>query len=225
VSSAQGRFYCPSTVGHYLQSHAAARKLILAGSPESLQPIRGKEETALAINREKKEELVQIYKEQIARSSVLIFTDYRGATVAQVNALRSRLRANDTTYMVAKNTLIRIALEQSGRELEYDGLLDGPNAVAFVGEDIGKGVKALKDWIRETGGELVTIKGAILERDVLNASRTEALSELPTREQMLAKLLGTINAPASQLVRVINEPGASLARVLKAHADKQQEAA
>jgi large subunit ribosomal protein L10 len=179
----------------------------------------------LAINREKKEELVTIYKEQIERSSALIFTDYRGATVAQVNALRSRLRSNDTNYMVAKNTLIRIALEQSGRQLEYDGLLDGPNAVAFVGDDIGKGVKALTDWIRETGGELVAIKGSILGLDVLDRSQTAALADLPTREQMLAKLLGTIIAPASQLVRVINEPGASLARVLKAHADKQQEAA
>ncbi len=179
----------------------------------------------MAITREKKEELVHLYRQQIERSTAMVFTDYRGASVGQIKALRDRLRANDTTYMVTKNKLIQIALQQSGRDLELTELLAGPNAVAFVGEDIGKGVKALNDWIRETGGELVKVKGAVLQDNVLDSTRAAALAELPTREEMLAKLLGTIIAPASKLVRVINEPGASLARVLKAHADKQQEAA
>ncbi|RME61820.1 MAG: 50S ribosomal protein L10 [Caldilineae bacterium] len=178
----------------------------------------------MAITRQQKEELVKLYTEKLQAASAVVFTDYRGATAQQMNALRDKLRAADSTYMVVKNTLLRLALEQSGRHLDLDGLMEGPNAVAFIGEDIGKGVKALKDWIKQEG-DLVAIKGAILDQDVLNASQAEALSELPTREEMLAKLLATIIAPASQLVRTINEPGASLARVLQARVDAQQEAA
>jgi large subunit ribosomal protein L10 len=175
----------------------------------------------LAINREKKEELVALYKTEIEHSSAIVFTDYRGATVPQINALRARLRSNDTNYMVTKNTLLALALEQSGRTLDLGDLVEGPSAVAFVGEDIGKGVKALTDWIRETGGDVVRVKGAVLQNEVVDAARTADLADLPTREQMLATLLGTIIAPASRLVRVINEPGASLARVLKARAEQE----
>jgi large subunit ribosomal protein L10 len=175
----------------------------------------------LAISREQKEKLVEIYKEQINNSSAIVFTDYRGATVKQIHALRTKLRETGSVYMVTKNRLFRIALQQSGKELELDGLLEGPNAVAFIGEDIGRGVKAIKDWIKSEG-DVVAIKGAILEDTVLDANGAEALAELPTREQMLAQLLAMIIAPASQLVRTINEPAASLARVIKAHADKEQ---
>jgi large subunit ribosomal protein L10 len=175
----------------------------------------------LAINREKKKELIALYKEEIENSSAIVFTDYRGATVPQINALRARLRSNDTNYMVTKNTLLALALQQSGRTLDLGDLVEGPSAVAFVGEDIGKGVKALTEWIRETGGDVVRVKGAVLQNEVVDAKRTAGLADLPTREQMLATLLGTIMAPASKLVRVINEPGASLARVLKARSEQE----
>lgn len=178
----------------------------------------------MAITREKKEELVAVYKEQIEKSSALVFIDYRGASVAQTHSLRDRLRDSDTAYMVTKNTLLSIALTESGRTLAANDLLEGPSAVAFIGEDIGRGVTALNGWIRETGGEVVRIKGAVLENDVLNPTQASALADLPTREEMLAKLLGTIIAPASKLVRVINEPGASLARVLNARAEQQEAA-
>ncbi len=178
----------------------------------------------MAITRQKKEEMVARYRELLEQSTALVFTEYRGVTVGQINQLRNQLKESGTTYMVVKNRLLKLALEQAGRELELDGLLTGPNAVAFLGEDIGKGVKVLKEWIKQNG-EVVTIKGAILENEVLDAKRAESLADLPTREEMLATLLATILAPASQLVRVINEPAASLARVIKARADQAQEAA
>lgn len=174
----------------------------------------------MAISRQKKEELVELYGEQVKNASAIVFTDYRGSSVSQINNLRAKLRSADTTYIVVKNRLLGIALEQSGITTELNGLLDGPNAVAFVGEDIGKGVTALRDGLKELS-EIIEIKGGILEQEVLDATSTAALADLPTREEMLAKLLATIIAPASQLVRVINEPGASLARVLKAHADAE----
>lgn len=179
----------------------------------------------MAINREKKEELVALYKAQIEKSTAMVLTDSRGATVAQVRSLRTRLRTTGTTYMVTKNTLLGIALQQAGRKVKADDILAGPIAVAFIGEDIGKGVKSLNDWIRENGGEVITVKGGILDNEVLDAAQAAQLSELPTREEMLAKLLGTIMAPASKLARIINEPGASLARVIKAHAEPAAEVA
>ncbi|MCB0116067.1 MAG: 50S ribosomal protein L10 [Caldilineaceae bacterium] len=179
----------------------------------------------MAITRAKKEELVALYKENIENASALVLTEQNGATVAQITSLRARLRSTGTTYMVTKNTLFDLALKEAGREVDVSSVLEGPVAVAFIGEDIGKGVKSLNDWIRENGGEVVKVKNAILQNEVLNAAQAAQLSELPTREEMLAKLLGTIIAPASKLVRVINEPGASLARVLKAHAEPQEDAA
>ena len=178
----------------------------------------------MALSREKKEELVALYSEHLEKASAVIFTDFRGSTVSQINGLRAQLKEADTGYMVVKNRLLRLALERNGVTAELDGLLDGPNAVAFIGEDIGRGVSALKDSLRELD-EVIEIKGGILEQSVLDAAGAAALSELPTREEMLAKLLATIIAPATQLVRVVNEPGASMARVLKAHADAQAEAA
>lgn len=174
----------------------------------------------MAINRQKKEELVALYKEHIQQSSALVFTDYRGASVGKINSLRDRMRSNGSAYVVTKKTLLNLALQQSGRNLDLSNVMDGSTAVVFLGDDIGTSVKALKDWIKAEG-DAVRITGAVLETDVLNVTQSEALADLPTREQMLAKLLATIIAPASQLVRTINEPGASLARVLKAQADKE----
>ena len=178
----------------------------------------------MAISREKKEELVALYSEHLENASAVVFTDYRGSTVSQINGLRAQLKEADTGYMVVKNRLMRLALERNGVTAELGGLLDGPNAVAFIGEDIGRGVTALKDSLRGLE-EIIEIKGGILEQSVLDAAAAAALSELPTREEMLATLLATIIAPATQLVRVVNEPGASMARVLEAHADAQAEAA
>lgn len=160
----------------------------------------------MAITREKKEELVARYKEEIAKSPAIVFTKYQGASVKQVQALRAKLHEQGATYIVVKNSLLGIALEQSGRG-RPDSLLIGGNAAAFIGEDIGKAVTALKDWIRDA--KIMEISGALLENSVLDASQAESLSELPTKEQTLAKILGTINAPASTLVRMINAPGAS----------------
>lgn len=176
----------------------------------------------MAISRQKKKSLIEQYKEQIEQSSAIVFTDYRGTTVPQIQSLRTKLQENDTAYLVIKNTLFGVALQEAGRTPPEE-LLAGPNAVALVGEDIGKGVTALKDWIKAE--RIVEIKGALLENEVLDAVRAESLSDLPTKEQVLASVLGVLNAPASNLARMLNAPTASLVRVINAHVQQQQEAA
>lgn len=173
----------------------------------------------MAISRQKKEALLAEYKEHIENAPAIVFTDYRGTSVAKMQALRARLNENDTTYMVVKNSLLALALEQSGRPYT-DELLSGPKAVAFLGEDIGKGVNALKDWIRVE--RMIVITGALLESSVLDADGAESLSDLPTKEQALAMVLGALNAPGGSLARVLNGPSSSLVRAINAHVEKQQ---
>lgn len=176
----------------------------------------------MAISRKKKEELVDQYKEQLETASAVVFTDYRGTSVPQIQSLRAKLSETDTKLVVTKNSLLKLALDKAGLP-QPEELLAGPNAVAFIGEDIGRGVTALKDWIKDA--KIVTIRGAIMDQTVLDETAADALADLPTKEQTLAMILGTINAPASTLVRMINAPTSSLVRVLNAHVEKQKEEA
>jgi large subunit ribosomal protein L10 len=176
----------------------------------------------LAITRKKKEELVARYKELIENSTALVFTDYRGVTVSQIQSLRTAIQEADGSYLVAKNTLLNIALKECDQEIPEE-LLAGPNAVLFSGEDIGRSVTVLKQWIKQE--KIVEIKGALMEGSVLDAASAEALANLPTKEQLLGMILSTINGPARELVGVINAPAASLVRVINAHIEKEQEEA
>jgi large subunit ribosomal protein L10 len=179
----------------------------------------GREECRLAITREKKTELLEQYKAHIQKSSALIFTNYRGLSVPKIGALRAKLGETGANYVVVKNSLLGLALEQTGLP-QPETLLAGPNAVAFIGEDVGRGVTALMDWIKAE--KLGEINGALLGSSVLDAPGAEALADLPTREQMLATLLGAINAPAGSLARILNAPSAGLVRVINAYVEKQQ---
>lgn len=181
-----------------------------------------KEGCRLAITRKQKEEILDGYRELVKKSTALVFTNYRGTNVKQINALRAAMKETGAEYVVVKNTLLRIALEEQGRA-HPESLLSGPNGVVFISEDVAKSVKALKDWIKEA--KIGEITGALLENSVLDAEGADKLSDLPTKEQILAQILGTINAPAGSLVRIINAPLASLVRVINAHVEKQNEAA
>jgi len=176
----------------------------------------------LAIKRERKVELLDIYRSQVTKSSALVFTNFRGLSVANLQSLRTRLGETNTGFMVVKNSLLGIALKENGLPAP-ESLLSGPNAVAFVGEDIGRSVKSILDWIKaEKIGE---VSGALLGNSVLDAKNAEALADLPSKEQVLAQVLGAINAPASSLARLLNAPSASLARVINAHAEQQNDEA
>jgi large subunit ribosomal protein L10 len=176
----------------------------------------------LAITREKKEDLVARYKALIQGSSALVFTNYRGTNVQKVNSLRNKLKESGNNYVVVKNRLLALALRESGRAAPED-LLSGTNGVAFIGEDIAQGVTVLNDWIKTA--KVVEVTGALVENTALNAKAAEGLSNLPTKDQTRAMLLGVLSAPARNLVQIINAPGSSLARVIHAHAEPQQEAA
>jgi len=172
----------------------------------------------LAIKREKKVELLELYRTQVKKSSALVFTNYRGFSVANLQSLRVRLGETNTGLMVVKNSLLGIALKENGLP-HPESLLSGTNAVAFIGEDIGRSVKSLLDWMKaEKIGEL---NGAVLGQSVLAGKDAESLADLPTKEQVLAQVLGAINAPASSLARILTAPTASLVRVINARVEQQ----
>jgi len=176
----------------------------------------------LPITRAKKEELLSQYKEKIANASAIVFTHYRGSSVKQQRSLRAKLKDVGAEYLIVKNSILGIALKEV-RGIDADALTSGPNGVVFVGEDIAKGVTALKDWIKAE--KIIEITGAVLESSILNAESADKLSDLPTKEQVRAQLLGMLVSPASSLARIINAPAGGLARVINAHVEKQKEAA
>jgi len=176
----------------------------------------------LPITRAKKEELLSQYKEKIANASAIVFTHYRGSSVKQQRSLRAKLKDVGAEYLIVKNSILGIALKEV-RGIDADALTSGPNGVVFVGEDIAKGVTALKDWIKAE--KIIDITGAVLESSILNAESADKLSDLPTKEQVRAQLLGMLVSPASSLARIINAPAGGLARVINAHVEKQKEAA
>jgi len=166
----------------------------------------------LAISKAKKEELVADYAERLRRSQAVILTDYRGLSVADIQSLRKRLRELDTGYQVAKNTLLRLALQEAGLPA-VDHLLEGPTAIGFCYREVTPVARAVVEFSREK--ESFVIKGGLVGRQTLGPAEVAALADLPSREVLLAHLLGAFQAPIAGLLRVFNGPLQGLMTVLK----------
>lgn len=131
--------------------------------------------------------VVDEVREGLRSAGATILTEYRGLTVAQLSALRAELRKAGATYRVAKNTLVRIAAADAGLAIPDDALT-GPTAVAFVDEDVASAARALRTFAR-TNPQLV-IKGGVLEGQYLDAAAAAGLADLPSREELLAEIVG-----------------------------------
>jgi len=166
------------------------------------------------MRREKKEEAVRQLAEKISRCNIAIATDYRGLSVAQMTELRRRLRQVEVEYRVIKNTLARFAAAQAGKEA-LNQIIEGPTAVAFGYGDAAEPAKALLDYVRSSKVDL-KIRGGLLAQRVLSAAEVASLATLPSREALIAKLLGGLKGNLYALVQVLNATQASLVRVLNA---------
>lgn len=172
----------------------------------------------MPLTREKKEQMVAEYIRLFSNSQALVLVDYRGLPMQVINKLRADIRPAGSKFMVVKNTLARIALQEAGLAVPQD-LLKGTTAVTVCGPDVAATVKALKAVAQDT--KILQIKGAILGRSVLDAAGAEALADLPPRDVLLAQVVGAIQAPLSGLVTVLSAPMRGLVTVLKAYADKK----
>jgi large subunit ribosomal protein L10 len=173
------------------------------------------------MSRQKKAQIIDSLQEALAKCSIGVLTDYRGLSASEITILRRRLGESDVRYRVVKNTLARFAAERAGRT-DLANSFEGPVAIAFGYGDIVEPARALADYIRISKSEL-TIKGGFLSDRLLTADEVTTLSKLPSREILLAKVLGGMQSPIAGLVNCLTAPITGVARVLQARI-KQLEA-
>lgn len=173
----------------------------------------------MAITKERKRELVDDYKEWLSKSRAVILAEYSGLSMKDLDDLRARVREAGGEFHIVKNTLGKIAFEESERPI-LEGYFEGTTAVGFAFTDAPKLAKTLTDFARSV--DALKIKGGYLDISPVSAAEITALAELPPLPVMRSRLLGTIMAPATQLARVLNEPGRQIAAVIKAFSEKEQ---
>ena len=167
--------------------------------------------------RPEKASIVSDLSEKLNRSPFLLVTDYKQMKVDQFGELRNRLAPAGAEVRVVKNSFLKRAMADSGMP-DVGDKLTGQTAIVMGENDVAPVAKILKMFAAEF--KIATLKIGVVDKAVLSTSDVEALAELPSREILLAKLLGLMLAPATQLVRVLNEPASAFARLLKAKGDK-----
>src|ERR1700761_9373940 len=160
--------------------------------------------------------IVEDLQSKLNASPYLFVADYTGLKVGQFAELRNRLWNVGARCHVAQNTFLPRAAEEAGLP-EIEGL-KGQTAIVVGDKDVAAAAKVLKTFTAEF--KKPEIKSGIVDKVVVSTAQIAAIADLPSREVLLATLLGVLNAPASKLVRVLNEPASSLARLLKAKAEK-----
>ena len=175
----------------------------------------------MPITRERKQELVAQLADELAQAQALILTDYRGLPVSELSQLRRKLRGMKSGLHIVKNTLVELALQRAGLPVPED-LLDGPTAIAFCNADIAGTAKALDEFLKD---KEIKVKGAIMSGKVLKGAQVAMLVNMPTREQLYGRLLGTINAPATKVAGVVAAGIRPVLYLLKARAEQLQKQA
>ena len=165
-----------------------------------------------------KSEKIDEIKSKIEKAQVAIITDYKGLTVEEITSLRRDIQKDGGDYMVTKNTLAKIAIKGTSYEPLAEKLT-GPVALAFGFEDPVAPAKALKTFIDKA--KKCEILGAVLDGKLLSVEETKALASLPSKEELFAKMLGSINSPASGLVGCVNGVMASRTRAIAAVRDQK----
>ena len=166
--------------------------------------------------------VVEEMKEKLQSAQGAVFVGFSGLSVADVTKLRRKFREGGVEYKVVKNTLTRIAADERGFN-DLDAVLEGPTAIAYSAEDTVAPAKILKDFIKETKTEALTVKAGIADGQVIDAAAVEALASLPSREELLAKLVGSMQAPISGLVNVLQGNIRNMVYVLDAVRAKKAE--
>ena len=165
------------------------------------------------MDRSKKADLVAELKNVFTDTSVVVITRNHGLSVAQSMELRLKMRDAGAQYKVAKNRLALIALEDT-RYKPIGDLLKGPTALATSGDPVAA-AKVAVDFAK-TNDRLEIVGGAMGDT-MLDVAGIKALAELPSLDELRAKLVGLIQAPATKIARTVSEPGAQLARVFGAY--------
>jgi large subunit ribosomal protein L10 len=174
------------------------------------------------VDRAGKKELVAALNSAFASGTgSIVVAHYSGLTVAQLQKLRREMKKSGASVKVAKNSLVKIALE--GTDIASIGtLMKGPTILAYAPDPVAAPKVAVA--FAKDHDKLVILGGA-MGKTALNADGVKALATMPSLDELRAKLIGLINAPATKLAQLANAPAAKLARVFGAYADKDKEAA
>jgi len=156
------------------------------------------------MSREKKAQTIDRLQDTFSKCSIGILTDYRGLSVPEITVLRRKLRESGIEYKVVKNTLARFAGERAGKS-DLGSFFEGPVAIAFGYSDITEPAKILTDYINTSQASL-TIKGGFLGDRLLTSEEVITLATLPSREVLLAKVLGGMQSPITSLVSCLASP-------------------
>jgi len=172
------------------------------------------------LNRENKQQLINELHEKLKNAKAVFLADFRGMSVSQATSLRNDLRKADVEYRVVKNTLLEMASKGTDKE-SLSPHYAGPTAIAFSYDDPVAAAKVLAKAAKEQQATF-KLKAAVLTGKPITVSEIQALADLPSREVLIAKLLGTMNAPIANFVGTLAAVPGSFVRVLEAiRAQKQ----
>ncbi len=171
-----------------------------------------------------KKAIVADLKSRLSEAKLAVVIDYQGLSVAEITNLRSRLREHGATCTVAKNTLMRIAVEGDDNWSPMKEFLSGTSAFIFADEEtMSASLKAYQAFQKES--KKTELRGGVLDGAALSVDNVKALADLPTKDELYARIAGAIKAVPTKLAKGVNEVPASLARAIKAVAEKEEEAA
>jgi large subunit ribosomal protein L10 len=172
------------------------------------------------VDRAEKAQLVATLNGVFSNTSVVVVAHYKGLTVAEMQKLRAQMKQAGATVKVAKNRLAKIALE--GTDVaSIQGLLRGPTLIAYSSDPVAA-PKVAVDFAK--GNDKLVILGGAMGTTALNPDSVRALATMPSLDELRAKLVGLIQAPATKLAQLANAPAAKLARVFGAYAKSGESA-
>ena len=157
-------------------------------------------------------ESVKSLTEKLDKAKAIYFTDYLGLDVVSITKLRKEFVSNDVEFTIAKNTLIKLAAKDVGMD-GIDDFLSGPTAMAVSYEDPTNPAKVIKDFLKDF--DKPAVKGMILDGQVFPAEEFDKIANLPSKEQLLSKLVGMLNSPLSKLSSTLGSPVSGLLGTLE----------
>jgi len=175
----------------------------------------------LSLNLEEKKEVVAEISERLAKAQAVVLAEYRGLPVEQITVLRSQARASGVYLRVLKNTLARRAVKGTPFEKLSDQMV-GPLAYG-ISDDPVAAAKVLHAYAK--GNDKLVIKGGAMPNYVMTAKEVGNLATMPSREQLLATLMGTMQAPVAKFVQTLNEVPSKFVRTVAAVRDQKEKAA
>lgn len=174
----------------------------------------------MSLNRSEKAEVIEEVSAQVAQAGAIVLAEYRGLEVGHITALRKKARESGVYLRVLKNTLARRAVVGTPFEKLADKMV-GPLIYGIATDPVAP-AKVLNDFAK--GNDKLVLKAGAMANSVLDANGVKALATMPSREELLSKLMGTMQAPVTQFVRTLNEVPTKFARGLAAVRDQKQAA-